>query len=46
MNDNYRDFNRNIKILSLPPYSYSNQDTMDQLIERTRVFNNRLSRII
>ena len=46
MNDNYRDFNRNIKILSLPPYSYSNQDTMDQLIERTRVFNNRLLRII
>tara|TARA_B100001778_G_C18603678_1_gene638602 strand:- start:2754 stop:5396 length:2643 start_codon:yes stop_codon:yes gene_type:complete len=46
MNDNYNDFNRNIKILLLPPYSYSNQDTMDQLIERTRIFNNRLLRII
>jgi len=46
MNENYDNFNRNIKILALPPYSYSNQDTMEQLIERTRIFNNRLSRII
>ena len=36
----------NYKVLSLPAFSFSNSDSIQQLEERTKVFNDRLRRII
>ena len=36
----------NYKLLSLPPFTFSRNDSIQQLEERTKVFNNRLRRLI
>ena len=36
----------NYKLLSLPAFTFSNSDSIQQLEERTKVFNDRLRRII
>lgn len=34
------------KLLSLPPFTFSSNDSIQQLEERTKIFNNRLRRLI
>lgn len=36
----------NYKLLSLPPFTFSTNDSIQELEERTKVFNNRLRRLI
>ena len=36
----------NYKLLSLPPFTFSRNDSIQQLEERTKVFNDRLRRLI